>query len=99
MSAVHVRDVGLGSASDGAVFDYAATERRVVVTADLDFGDIVARAGRARVGVVLLRLRNPSPLRSLARITSVLPPVADVLFRGALVVVSEHQIRIRTLEV
>lgn len=59
--AVHVRDVGLGRASDEEIFRFAATERRIIVTADLDFADIVAASRTAIVSVILLRLRSAMP--------------------------------------
>lgn len=34
---VHVRDVGLGAAEDGAVWDYAAKQGLIIVSKDADF--------------------------------------------------------------
>lgn len=97
--AVHVRDVGLGAASDQAVFGHAAREHRIVVTADLDFGDIVAASGAANVSVLLLRLRDASPTHGLQRLTTVLPNAGDALAAGAVVLVDETRIRLRTLPI
>lgn len=95
--AVHVRDVGLGASSDEVVFAYAAREHRIVVTADLDFGEVLAASGIATVSVILLRLRDTSPTRSLKRVTAVLPRVEAPLAAGAVVIVLEDRIRIRSL--
>jgi len=43
--AVHLRDEGLQRLADEAVFDKAVVERRIILTFDLDFGEIVALAG------------------------------------------------------
>jgi predicted nuclease of predicted toxin-antitoxin system len=55
--AVHVREIGLAQLPDREVFMRAAEDGRIVVTFDLDFGEIVGLSGAAGSGVVLLRLR------------------------------------------
>ena len=45
--ATHVRSVGLQHADDEVIFERAATEHRIVVSADADFGTLLAlRASR-----------------------------------------------------
>ena len=44
--AVHVREIGLAGVPDHQVFARAAEDGRIVVTFDLDFGEIVAFSGR-----------------------------------------------------
>jgi predicted nuclease of predicted toxin-antitoxin system len=41
--AVHVRDYQLQAADDSTILERAARERRVIVTADTDFGFLLAR--------------------------------------------------------
>ncbi len=38
----HLREEGLHRLSDGEIFSKGAAERRIVLTFDLDFGEIVA---------------------------------------------------------
>jgi uncharacterized protein with PIN domain len=40
--ATHVRDHALAAADDDVIFEYAEHERRIVVSADTDFGTILA---------------------------------------------------------
>jgi predicted nuclease of predicted toxin-antitoxin system len=54
--AIHVAGVGLLTAADEAILEYAATSEVVIVSADTDFGELLATSpGRARPSVVLLR--------------------------------------------
>jgi predicted nuclease of predicted toxin-antitoxin system len=53
--AIHVSEIGLLSAPDPEIMEAAARERRVLLTADADFGALLALGSRATPSVVLLR--------------------------------------------
>ena len=57
-NATHLRDEGLQRMPNGGIFEKAIAESRVVVTFDLDFGEIVALSKGRKHGVILFRLRN-----------------------------------------
>src|SRR5689334_13201915 len=56
--AIHLRDEGLQRLANGEIFRKAIQEERIVLTFDLDFGEIVAASRGRVVSVVLFRLRN-----------------------------------------
>ncbi len=56
--AVHLRELGLARLADHLIVAYAGAENRILITCDLDFGDIVGAASEPRSSVVLLRLRS-----------------------------------------
>ncbi|MHB8765173.1 MAG: DUF5615 family PIN-like protein [Deferrisomatales bacterium] len=91
----HLRDEGLQRLPNGEIFAKAAQERRVVLTFDLDFGDILSASAGPRVGVVLFRLHNTRSPHVMDRLRATLSTSAAALEEGALAVVEETRHRIR----
>ena len=56
--AIHLRDEGLIRLPDDQIVAKAKLENRVVLTFDLDFGDIMAASHGESPSVILFRLRN-----------------------------------------
>jgi predicted nuclease of predicted toxin-antitoxin system len=59
--AIHLRDEGLIRLPDPGIVAKALAESRIVLTFDLDFGDILAIARSEAPSVVIFRLRNQHP--------------------------------------
>ena len=88
-------DEGLQRLPNGGVFEKAIAEARVVVTFDLDFGEIVALSKGRKTGVILFRLRNTRTSFVIQRLSEVISECADALMRGAIVIVEEARHRVR----
>jgi predicted nuclease of predicted toxin-antitoxin system len=96
--ALHVRDIGLADAADSIIFDRAAAEDRILVSADTDFGTLLALRQSAKPSVVLFRLEGGrTPRHQAALLLANLPVLADALQRGCVAVVEDRRIRVRAL--
>lgn len=85
---------------DEAITDYAAAQGRIIVSADTDFGAILAARQAAKPSFVLLRRTNDlSPEAIAAVLTSNLPAHEDALNQGAIVVISDNVVRVRQLPI
>lgn len=97
--AVHLRDERLMKMQDPDILAKARAEERVVLTFDLDFGDLLAASGENLPSVVIFRLRNQTPAAVTPRLLSVLSDCEVDLARGSVVLVEEAHYRIRRLPI
>jgi predicted nuclease of predicted toxin-antitoxin system len=96
--AVHVRDLGMQAASDEEIFDQAARDGRVVVSADTDFGTLLAIRKQTAPSVILFRHGSQHrPADQAALLKANLPQIIGALEAGSIVVIQPERIRIRAL--
>jgi predicted nuclease of predicted toxin-antitoxin system len=96
----HVDDVGLLTASDEVIFDFAAQAGDVLVTADSDFSMLLAARGSAGPSVVLLRhVAELSWQDHLSLLVANLPTVTTDLSVGAVVSLSPTRLAVRRLPI
>jgi predicted nuclease of predicted toxin-antitoxin system len=96
--AVHLRELGMQAATDEAVLAHARSESRVLISADTDFGGLLARSGAPSPSVLLIRrLAGRRAVDQSAIIQANLEQVAEDLETGAIVVLSDEWVRIRPL--
>ena len=97
--AVHLRDEGLQTLPNGEIFQKAWREQRIVLTFDLDFGEILAGSEGKIVSVVLFRLRNTRADFVIQRLSAVLADSSADLLQGAIIVVEDGRHRVRKLPI
>ncbi len=96
----HVREIALGAAADALIFERARAEDRVIISADTDFGTLLAGLESSKPSFILLRWAGLRVAEEQTRVVLAnLPAVIDLLESGAVVVIEPHRIRVRTLPI
>lgn len=80
------------SLTDHAVLVIAADEGRIVITNDLDFGDLVFRGERPHRGVILFRLPSGNTAEKIKALGDALLSHADQF--DNFVVIDDHGVRV-----
>ena len=93
----HVYELGLGGQPDEQIMALADRQNRILISADTDFGELLANAPVLAPSVILIRRADKRAASLAAVILANLEQVADDLAAGALVVISDTRIRTRRL--
>lgn len=86
-------------ATDEDVFARAAQERRILVSADTDFGTILALREESAPSVILFRRGPKHPLAQATILLSALPLLSQELERGCIAVLHQNRVRVRRLPI
>ena len=92
---IHARDVAPGT-SDSEWISRSASEARIIVTLDKDFGDLAFAANQRPRGVILIRVKPLEMSRVLRRLDEVWPIIAEEL-DNHFIVVGNHSVRMRPM--
>lgn len=97
--AVHVREIGLQRATDAEIVLRARQEDRVVLTFDLDFGEVLALGVADTPSVVIFRLSNETSAAVNSRLGAVIAERSPDLEQGVLILVEDSRYRMRRLPI
>ncbi|MFO0813379.1 MAG: DUF5615 family PIN-like protein [Gemmatales bacterium] len=98
--ALHVRDLGMARAIDDDIFDLAAKDDRIVVSADTDFGTLLALRQELKPSIILFRGPGSRKADYLSQlILSNLSQLEADLTHGSIVTFEPGRIRIRHLPI
>lgn len=92
---VYMSDVAPRS-TDAEVMRRAESEKRLLLTEDKDFGDLVFRQAKPVPGIVLLRIDTRRRLRKAPRLLAAVERFGDALF-GRYTVIEDARFRFRPL--
>lgn len=96
--ATHVGDLNLGTADDQVIMECARSDGRVILSADTDFGTLLAAQRTAKPSVILTREVSALAAADLAALLLAnLAAIEDAHEAGAVVAIGRRAIRIRRL--
>jgi predicted nuclease of predicted toxin-antitoxin system len=97
---VHVRDRGLQSAPDGSILSLAEAENRTIVSADTDFGALLAIRNKRRPSFILLRkTQGLRPSDIAMQVGELVIGYQQELEQGCVLTVGDTRVRIRNLPI
>ena len=97
--AVHLAEQGLYRMVDGDILKKARQENRILLTHDLDFGELLAASGGNLPSVIVFRLKDMRAPNVGQHLFSILNQQSEALNKGAILSVTEQKVRIRTLPI
>ncbi|MBA2784000.1 MAG: DUF5615 family PIN-like protein [Rubrobacteraceae bacterium] len=98
--ALHVRELGMQASADKEIFELARSDDRVLVSADTDFGTLLALRRTAKPSVVIFRRTSGRRPEAQAKLLlDHLPDARESLEQGSVVIIEESRLRIRSLPI
>ncbi|MHA2274937.1 MAG: DUF5615 family PIN-like protein [Candidatus Kariarchaeaceae archaeon] len=85
--------------TDKEIYDYAIENDYYIITADLDFGHLLAYSKSRKPSTIILRLEDQRINNVNSRLLQVLPNIHEELTVGFIIAVEENQIKFRELPV
>ena len=84
---------------DTQILRKASLTQSILLTHDLDFGDLLAASGETLPSVIIFRLRNMRPEQVIQKLKDALPQCQGALKRGAVISLDETSLRVRLLPI
>jgi len=97
--AIHTRDYDIETAPDIQIFARAAVEGRTILSADTDFGTLLALREESKPSVILLRRGPKRPDMQIQLLLANLPALEEFATQGSIIVIEDARIRVRRLPI
>lgn len=97
--AVHVREIGMQAADDKSIFQFAADNDYIIITADLDFAALAAARQAQQPSVLILRVGNVKAQNMIDAALRAVAACGDRFATGIIAVTVGDVVRIRQLPI
>jgi len=96
--AIHLSNEGLHTLGDHLIVEKAINEDRIILTADMDFGQILAFTKSNLVSIIQFRLYDLSPGNIISKLNIVFDKFSDDMDTDSVIVtIQENKMRIKKL--
>lgn len=96
---VHVRDLQMSAATDIAILVAARDEERTIISADLDFTNLLAVRRWEKPSLLLLRDMPRKREALLSLLVDNLPSLAEAIEQGSIITFKGMRVRVRRLPI
>ncbi len=97
--AIHLSDEGLFRLDDAAILIKARKEGRILLTHDLDFGELIAASHAHLPSIIVFRLRNMRPENVNYHLQQIITQYGAIIESGVFISVTEGRFRVRKLPI
>ena len=94
-SVITVGETNLRGKTDLEILKWAIKEKRILITEDIDFANILLYPPKTHCGIIVLRFRHKEEEKIHITLTHLLKELKPDEFKGSLIIVDEDKYRIR----
>jgi predicted nuclease of predicted toxin-antitoxin system len=96
--AIHLSDQGLNKLSDDQIIEKAVAENRIILTADVDFGQLLAFKKSSPASVIQFRIFDLTPENIIPKLELIFDRFLEELNNEPVIItVQEHKIRLKKI--
>jgi len=95
----HIRDNGLHRLEDILIIDKALKEERIILTSDMDFGQLFADTKTDKISLIQFRITDFTSVNIIDKLQLIFDKFSDHLTTGHIITVEDDRIRLRKLPI